>query len=86
MAGKHSRTPAWRRPRQTPRRRPIELVDVRTKQAHLLTQDAYAAGVDPKVGYVALCGADILPACLAEPGEGYCRQCQSSIPTQRSRR
>src|SRR6476661_7809616 len=41
MAGKH-------RPAQ-PGRRPVELVDARTKQAHLLTLTAYEAGFDPGV-------------------------------------
>jgi hypothetical protein len=77
MAGKH-------RPAQ-PGRRPVELVDVRTKQAHLLTLTAYEAGFDPDVAYVALCGAEVLPACLAEPGRSYCRPCRSRLSPHGSR-
>ena len=77
MAGKH-------RPMQ-PGRRPVELVDARTKQAHLLTLTAYEAGFDPHVAYVALWGAEVLPACLTESGKGYCRPCRSQINPQRSR-
>jgi hypothetical protein len=77
MAGKH-------RPAQ-PRRRPVELVDARTKQAHLLTLTAYEAGFDPHVAYIALCGAEVLPACLAEPGKSYCKPCRSRINPTNSR-
>jgi hypothetical protein len=77
MAGRH-------RPAR-PGQRPVELVDARTKQAHLLTLTAYEAGFDPHVAYVALCGAEVLPACLAEPGKGYCGPCRSRINPARSR-
>jgi len=77
MAGRH-------RPAQ-PGRRPVELVDVRTKQAHLLTLTAYEAGFDPHGAYVALCGAEVLPACLAEPGRSYCEPCRSRINPAGSR-
>jgi hypothetical protein len=71
MAGRHSKRGARARiPEQRKPYRPsIELVDARTKQAHLLTLTAYEAGFDPHVAYVALCGAEVLPACLAEPGQ-----------------
>ena len=79
MAGKH-------RPAQ-PGRRPVELVDVRTKQAHLLTLTAYEAGFDPHGAYVALCGAEVLPACLVEPGRGLCEPCRSkTVPSRTSTR
>jgi len=77
MAGRH-------RPAQ-PGRRPVELVDVRTKQAHLLTLTAYEAGFDPHGAYVALCGAEVLPACLAEPGRSYCEPCRTRISPKGSR-
>ena len=79
MAGRH-------RPAR-PGRRPVELVDVWTKQAHLLTLTAYEAGFDPDVAYVALCGAEVLPACLAEPGRSYCEPCRSkTVPSRTSTR
>ena len=44
------------------RRREIPLVDIRTGQAHYLTGEALAAGRKAKSRYIALCGADVLPA------------------------
>jgi hypothetical protein len=58
------------------------LVDLGTGTSHLLTPDATA---DPHGRYPALCGLDVLPAALVDPGTGYCWDCRSSIPGQRSR-
>jgi hypothetical protein len=77
IAGKHQ--PA------RPRRRPVELVDAHTKQAHLLTLTAYEAGFAPHVAYIALCGAEVLAACLAEPGRSSCGPCRSRINPTNSR-
>jgi hypothetical protein len=87
MAGRHSKRGARARiPEQRKPYRPsIELVDARTKQAHLLTLTAYEAALNPHVAYIALCGAEVLPACLVEPGRGYCRPCRSRITPARSR-
>jgi hypothetical protein len=58
------------------------MVDARTRQNHLLIQDAAAAGRRAPHHYLALCGCQILPAALVEPGTGNCRSCWSStIPT-----
>lgn len=69
---------------RTSRHRPVEVVDARTLTTHFLTLDALAAGRLPKSRYVALCGQDVLPASLTEPGAGRCSFCVS-IPRQRSR-
>jgi hypothetical protein len=78
MAGRHRLK--GRRMQHTPRHRAIEVVDARTLTAHFLTVDALAAGRLPEGRYTALCGQDVLPACLTEPGSGRC----VSIPRQRS--
>ncbi len=57
--------------------RHVEMVDVRTRQAHLLSDAAVAAGRRGGGHYVALCGAEILPASLTTP-RGYCRSCSTS--------
>ncbi|MGH3899319.1 MAG: hypothetical protein ACRDTA_13975 [Pseudonocardiaceae bacterium] len=70
-------------------RRLFRWVDVRTNTTHLLTPDAAAAGRLRAGRYVALCGADVLPASLTEPGRcGVCQPCTAAvvlIPAQRSR-
>ncbi len=81
-AGKHRSTGG--RARVTRRFRTIELVDARTLVAHELTPDALDAGRGPRGRYVALCGADVLPAAMEEPGRASCRWCTAKIPTQRS--
>jgi hypothetical protein len=43
------------------------------------------ATADPHGRYPALCGLDVLPAALVDPGTGYCWDCRSSIPGPRSR-
>lgn len=75
MAGKHRL--AGRRPRT------VEVVDAGTDQAHLLTLDALAAGRGAEGRYVALCGADVLPAALVAPPRQRCRSCPF-VPAQRS--
>jgi hypothetical protein len=82
MAGKHRLR--GRRVQHTTRQRAVELVDARTLTAHFLTMDALAAGHLPKGRYIALCGQDVLPASLAEPGRGRCLLC-IPITTQRLR-
>lgn len=63
----------------------VEMVDIRTGNNHLLTPDAAAAGRRVPHRYLALCGADILPAALTDPGTGHCGPCRSStIPTPRA--
>ena len=80
MAGKHSIK--TRRVQRTSRY--IEVVDARTLTAHFLTLDALAAGRLPHSRYIALCGRDVLPASLTEPGGRRCLFCVS-IPSQRAR-
>ncbi len=77
-----------RRARLTVRRRPlIAWVDLRTSLTHLLTPDAAAAGRRGGGRYIAVCGAEVIPASMTEPGRGDCEPCRtSSIPTQRTAR
>ena len=82
MAGKHRLK--GRHVQHTTRHRATEVVDARTLTAHFLTDDAFAAGSRPKGRYIALCGQEVLPASLVEPGRGRCPSCVL-IPTQRSR-
>jgi hypothetical protein len=50
------------------------MTDARTGVAHLVTDDAAAAG--RRAGrYRAMCGADVLAASLTTPESGYCRSC-----------
>jgi hypothetical protein len=66
--GKHSKP---RRHQVMPPRGMVEIADIRTGQRHLLTPDAAAAGqqtTDRR--YHALCGTEILPAALVDPGTG----------------
>ena len=82
MPGKHRLK--GRRAEHTARHRAVELVDARTLTAHLLTDTAIAAGRLAKGRYIALCGQDVLPASLVEPGRRHFLSCVS-IPTQRAR-
>ena len=75
--GKHSKL-RRKRHQVAPPRRLVEMVDIRTGDNHLLTLDAAAAGRQAAGRYRALCGADILPAALVDPGTGYCRPCRST--------
>jgi hypothetical protein len=81
MAGRHRLK--GRQVRHSSRSRAVEVVDARTLTTHLLTSDALAVGRLPEGRYTALCGQDVLPACLSEPGAGRCVSCVS-IPSQRS--
>ena len=65
-------------------RRAVEVVDAHTLHVHLLTNDALAAGRHPEGRYIALCGQEVLPASLTDPGHNRCPSCVS-IPAQRSR-
>ena len=61
-------------------------VDLTTLIEHLLTLNAAAAGRLGGGHYIALCGAEVIPASMVEPGRGFCQPCRAaSIPTQRSR-
>lgn len=82
MPGKHSLK--RKKAERTERRRAAEVVDARTRQAHLLTPDALAAGLSAAGRYIALCGQDVLPASLVEPGNGRCALC-IAVPAQRAR-
>lgn len=82
MAGRHRHK--HRRVRHAAPPRAVEVVDARTLTGHFLTLDALAAGRLPHGRCTALCGQDVLPACLAEPGSSRCPSCVS-IPRQQSR-
>ncbi len=65
---------------------PLEWVDLRTGITHLLTPDAAAAGRVRGGRYIALCGAEVIPAAMTESGEGDCQPCRvAAIPAPRSR-
>lgn len=85
MMAKHRRLD---RRRPTLRRRClVDMVDVRSLVTHLMTPDAAGAGLRPQGRYIALCGEDVIPASLTEPGRGRCEPCvrmSFSIPNQRS--
>lgn len=54
-----------RRHRLTPWRRClVDMVDIRSLVMHLLTPDAAAAGLRGNGRYIAVCGADVIPASL----------------------
>lgn len=62
------------RRRPTLRRRSfVAMVDVRSLLVHLMTPDAAAEGLRGR--YIALCGADVIPASFTEPGQGRCEPC-----------
>jgi hypothetical protein len=82
MPGKHRLK--RRRAEHPARHRTVEVIDAHTLTTHVLINDAFAAGRLPKGRYIALCGQDVLPAGLVEPGRGRCSSC-ISIPTQKAR-
>jgi hypothetical protein len=82
MPAKHSIK--RKRAEQAAGHRTVEVIDAHTFTAHLLTDAALAAGQLAKGRYIALCGRDVLPVSLVEPGSGRCSSCVS-IPVQRSR-
>ena len=53
----------------------VDMVDLGTGTSHPVDPDATA---DPHGRYPALCGLDVLPAALVDPGTGYCWDCRSS--------
>ena len=83
MAGKHRLNRGRHQVQHAAPHRAVEVVDARTRTGHFLTMDALAAGRLPQGRYIALCGQDVLPACLTEPGLSRCLSCVS-IPSQRS--
>ena len=82
--GKHTRPRG--RPPLALRPRLFAWVDLRTSITHFLTPDAAAAGRRSAGRYIALCGEDLIPASMTEPGRGYCEPCRTSIPTQTTAR
>ena len=82
MAGRHRLGRRRQQVAQPSSQRAIEVVDARTLTEHLLTMDLLTAGRLPHGRYTALCGEDVLPACLTEPGTGWCSACVA-IPGQR---
>ncbi len=77
-----------RRHQLTPRRHCLlDMVDIRSLVVHRVTPDAAAAGFRGTGRYIALCGAEVIPACMTEPGRFRCEPCLSqsaSVPSQRS--
>lgn len=82
MAGRHRLRGPREHIAQPFRQRAIEVVDARTLIGHFLTMDVLTTGRLPHGRYTALCGQDVLPACLAEPGTSRCPSCMS-VPRQR---
>jgi hypothetical protein len=64
----HTRIPAQRGPR------PVGITDARTHVEHLMTDEAVAAHRHSG-RYLALCGAQVLAASLAEPRRSRCQPC-----------
>jgi hypothetical protein len=67
--------------------RTVEMVDAHDLLVHLLTEDAIAAGRNATAKYIALCGADVLPAAMVDPGERRCAVCleqRLAVPEQRT--
>lgn len=86
MTGKHRLDGRRTRRHVITKRRTVEMVDVRTGQAHFLSDAAVAAGRRGGGRYFALCGAEVVPASItAGPERGYCRSCSTAIPSQRTR-
>lgn len=80
MAGKHRLK--HRQVQHSAPHRAVEVVDARTRTMHSLTDEALTAGRLPKGRYIALCGQDVLPAGLTEPGSNRCPSCVW-VPNQR---
>lgn len=81
--GKHHKI-RWHHRRVAPPTGMVEMVDILTGHNHLISPDAAAAGWQAVGRYQALCGADVLPAAMVDPGTGYCWPCRSTnIPTSR---
>jgi hypothetical protein len=54
----------------------VEFADGPTGIAHRLTREAFAAGRRAGGRYVALCGAQVLPARLTAPARSHCPACE----------
>jgi hypothetical protein len=68
------------------KRRGVEIVDVRTLVAHVLSDAAVVVGRRGGGRYVALCGVEVIPASLTVgPEGGYCGSC-TAVPTLRRTR
>lgn len=67
----------------------VDMVDNRSLLIHRMTPGAAAEGLRPQGRYIALCGEEVIPASLTEPGRHPCQPCGmaavSTIPNQRSR-
>jgi hypothetical protein len=76
----HAETPTDHHQDNPPQRstHPIQLIDLRTRVTHLMTPDAAIAGHGPRGHYLALCGAELIPTAMIEPGCGYCLPCLSA--------
>lgn len=82
MAGRHRLNSH----RVITKRRGVEMVDIRTLVAHVLSDAAAVAGRRGGGRYIALCGTEVIPASLtAAPEGGYCGSC-TAIPTPRTTR
>jgi hypothetical protein len=68
-----------------PPRGMLPWVDARQRLTHLITEDAIAKGRQAECPYIAVCGQDILPASMIDPGIGDCQQCwrRITVPIQR---
>jgi hypothetical protein len=53
----------------------VALTDVHTGAAHLVTDEAMAAGRRAGGRYAAVCGVDVLPASLTAPERRICHDC-----------
>lgn len=58
----------------------IEMVDTRNGEAHFLTgASAVAAGRRGGGHYLAMCGAEVIPAGLTAPPQRCCTSCRAAI-------
>lgn len=62
----------------------VALTDARTGAAHLLTDEAMAAGRRAGGRYAAECGAEVLPASLTAPEHRSCPDCAALTRPARS--
>ena len=70
------RDPRARRPVATTPECTIGFTDRATGIAHRVTADAITAGLRAGGRYVALCGAQVLPASLSAPARYHCPACE----------
>jgi len=57
------------------------VTDARSGTAHLVTEEAMAAG-RPTGRYVGLCDGEVIAASLTTPARGYCRRCRHRRASQ----